>query len=446
MADSFPPTFLWGASTSAYQIEGAPLADGAGESIWHRFAHAPGNVRNDAHGDVATDHYHRFEEDVRLMDWLGLTSYRFSVAWSRILPQGRGTVNRKGLDFYERLVDLLLERDIRPMVTLYHWDLPQALEELGGWLNPDTALWFSDYAAVLFDALDDRVELWVTLNEPWVVADHGYRTGVLAPGRRAPAEVPRVAHNLLRAHVNAARRYADSGRHQVGIVVNLEPKHPATDTAADHDAAAREHAYQNEYFLDPLFYGRYPEALPTIFGSDWPDGAMSEAAELAHRPDFIGVNYYTRSLLRHGVSDSLLHTERLRVEGRVYTDMGWEVYSGGLTEMLSWLAQRYGAVPLYVTENGAAFHDPDHADVPVADYQRSAYIEAHVRAVRKALAAQVDVRGYYVWSLLDNFEWSQGYTKRFGIIHVDYETLERTPKESARRYREIIASGGADLP
>lgn len=443
---SFPESFLWGAATSAYQVEGSPLADGAGESIWHRFAHAPGNVLNGEHGDVAADHYHRYEEDVRLMDWLGLTSYRFSVSWSRILPQGRGTVNQKGLDFYERLVDLLLQCEIQPMVTLYHWDLPQALESEGGWLNPDVAQWFADYASALYSALDDRVSYWVTLNEPWVVADHGFRTGTLAPGKKSTADVPRVAHNLLRAHVYAARRYEDEGRHHLGIVVNLEPKHPATESPPDRQAAEREHGYQNQYFLDPLFFGRYPETVPALFGKDWPDHATSEVVDLAMRPDFVGVNYYTRAVLRAGDADSLLRSTRVVQEGRVYTDMGWEVCAGGLTEMLTWVAERYGAIPLFVTENGAAFHDPDHADVPVADYQRAAYLEAHIRAVRKAIAAGVDVRGYYAWSLLDNFEWAHGYGKRFGIIHVDYDSLERTPKESARRYREIIATRGADLP
>ncbi|HEX7070566.1 MAG TPA: GH1 family beta-glucosidase, partial [Rhodothermales bacterium] len=431
----FPDNFLWGAATSSYQIEGAPLADGAGESIWHRFSHQPGNVKNGDTGDVAADHYHRFEEDVRLMHWMGLKSYRFSVAWGRVLPEGRGAVNQRGLDFYQRLVDTLLEHGIKPMLTLYHWDLPQALEDKGGWLNSDIAGWFADYAEVLFRTLDDRVSLWATLNEPWVVANHGYRIGEHAPGHRTLAEVPVVAHNLLRAHANATKLYRDIGRNQIGIVVNLEPKHPASESEADLAATQREHVYQNLYYLDPPFLGRYPEGLAELFGEAWPGYDDAAAAELRGVPDFVGVNYYTRGVIRDGKDDRFLRSSRVFQEERIHTTMGWEVYAAGLTEVLEMVAKRYDNIPLYVTENGSAFPDPDHAvDGIVADPQREAYLKAHIRAVQTALDNGVDVRGYYAWSLLDNFEWAHGFSQRFGLIHIDYETLERTPKDSARAY------------
>ena len=442
---SFPDSFIWGAATSAYQIEGSPLADGAGESIWHRFSHEPGRVKNDDNGDVAADHYRRYEEDVRLMHWMGLNSYRFSVAWGRVLPEGRGTVNQKGLDFYRRLVDALLAHDIQPMVTLYHWDLPQALEDRGGWLSDDIAGWFADYAEVLFRALDDRVTLWATLNEPWVVSNHGYRIGEMAPGHRAVREVPIVAHNQLRANAAAVQLYRETGAHQIGIVVNLEPKHPASDSEEDVAAAERDNLYQNLYYLDPPFFGRYPEGAADLFGEAWPGYDESDAAKLQAKPDFVGVNYYTRAVLRAGDEDPLLKTSRVYQEGRLHTSMGWEVYAAGLTETLEKTAERYGPIPLYVTENGSAFADPDHPRPGVSDPQRVAYLKAHIRAVAEAIHRGVDVRGYYAWSLLDNFEWAHGYSQRFGLIHVDYETLVRTPKESARVYRELITTGGANL-
>ena len=372
----------------------------------------------------------------------GLKSYRFSVAWGRILPSGRGKVNRRGLDFYERMVDLLLERDIRPMVTLYHWDLPAALDDEGGWLNPDIADWFTDYAQVLFHALDDRVQLWTTLNEPWVVSNHGYRIGEMAPGRRSLRETAIVGHHLLRAHASAATLYAESGRHSLGIVVNLEPKHPTSDSDADRAAAEREHVYQNAYYLDPLFFGRYPEGAAALFGAAWPGFDDEEVATLMRVPDFVGVNYYTRAVVRAGREDAFLRSERSRPADAEYTSMGWEIYPSGLTESLRWVTARYGKIPLFVTENGAAFVDPDPADGLVRDPRRRAYLQRHIEAARDALASGVDLRGYYAWSLLDNFEWAHGYSQRFGIVFVDYRTLERTPKESALYYRDVVASNG----
>jgi beta-glucosidase len=295
----FPAGFLWGAATSAYQVEGAPLEDGAGPSIWHRFTHTPGATPSGDTGDVACDHYHRYRDDVRLMRDLGLNAYRFSISWSRIFPTGAGAVNPRGLAHYDRLVDELLAHDVQPCVTLYHWDLPAALDDRGGWLNPDIAEWFADYAATIYRALDDRVPMWTTLNEPWVVADGGYLHGVLAPGHRNLFEAPIVTHNLLRAHAAAVEAYRAVGRNRVGIVLNLEPKYSASESSEDVAATCRADAYMNRQYLDPIFCGSYPEELGEIFGDAWPDRAAADVARIRQPIDFLGVNYYLRGVTRH---------------------------------------------------------------------------------------------------------------------------------------------------
>jgi len=441
----FPRGFLWGAATSAYQIEGSPLADGAGASIWHRFAHSPGLVRGGETGDVACDHYRRFAEDVALMSRLGLNAYRFSISWSRVLPTGRGTVNERGLDFYRRLVDTLLAHGIRPLVTLFHWDLPAALDDRGGWLNPDLADWFAGYAETLFRALDDRVGMWTTLNEPWVVADGGYLHGVLAPGHRNLFEAPIASHQMLRAHAAAVAAYRAVGRHAIGLVVNLEPKHPATDRPEDLAAAVRADAYMNRQYLDPVFLGAYPAELREIFGAAWPDFPAAELEQIRQPIDFLGINYYTRGVTRHDPERPPLCAATVRQLRSAYTETGWEVYPRGLADVLLWVKSRYGGLPLYVTENGAAFYDPPTAEAGIDDPLRVGYLRRHLLAAADALAAGVDLRGYFAWSLLDNFEWSLGFDKRFGLVHVDYGTLARTPKASARFYSEVIASSGANL-
>jgi beta-glucosidase len=449
MSDSirFPDGFLWGAATSAYQIEGSPLADGAGPSIWHRFAHEPGRTLNGETGDVACDHYRRYRGDVELLHQLGLGAYRFSIAWGRVLPEGTGRVNRAGLDFYSRLVDALLERGITPSVTLYHWDLPAALDDRGGWLDRDIAGWFADYAAILTRALGDRVPLWTTLNEPWVVADGGYLNGVLAPGRRDPREAVVAAHNLLRAHgaaVQACRAELRSG--QVGLVVNLEPKDPATDEPADLAATARADAYMNRQYLDPAILGTYPDELREIFGAAWRDWPEEDLRLIRQPIDFLGINYYTRSVVRHDAGSPLTLAAPVRQPESIYTVMGWEVHPTSLTGVLRWVRDRYGEIPLYITENGAAFADPPpDAAGRVDDPLRVRYFREHLLAVHAAIAAGVDVRGYFAWSLFDNFEWSYGYSKRFGIVHVDLETQRRTPKASARFYADVVSSNGATL-
>ena len=298
-AFEFPRGFLWGAATSAYQIEGSPLADGAGPGIWHRFTHTPGTIADGTTGDVACDHYRRWRDDVALMRALGLRAYRFSIAWPRVLPDGRGRVNPRGLDFYERLVDALLEHGIEPLATLYHWDLPAALDDRGGWLNPDSTDWFADYARIVYRRLDDRVRRWLTVNEPAVVADGGYLRGTMAPGHRNRFEAPIAAHHLLLAHGAAVQAYRAEGHHAIGIALNLEPQHPASDDAADHAAARRADAWTNRLGLDPVLLGRYPDELRTLFGAAWPHGPDDDLARIRQPLDFIGCNDYTRRVVRH---------------------------------------------------------------------------------------------------------------------------------------------------
>lgn len=441
----FPKSFLWGASTSAFQVEGSPLADGAGQSIWYRFTHTPGLVANGDTGDVASDHYRCWEEDIRLMRDLGLNAYRFGIAWHRILPEGIGRVNAKGLDFYRALVDGLLENNIQPLITLFHWDLPAALEDRGGWLNPDIASWFAEYAQVCFRALDDRVDLWTTLNEPWVVTDGGYLHGALAPGHRSLFETPIASHNLLRAHASAVEAYRAEGQHQIGIVVNIEPKYPASDKPEDLEATARADAYMNRQYLDPIFFGTYPAEMKEIFGEAWPE-FPSEDLEHIRRPlDFLGINYYTRSVTCHDPDAKPVQAGRVKQRQATHTETDWEVYPAGLGDTLLGIRQRYGNIPLYITENGAAFYDPPTAEGEVSDPLRVDYFREHLKVARRLIQQGVDLRGYFAWSLLDNFEWSLGFSKRFGIIHVDYATQRRTPKASAKFYAEVIKSRGSVL-
>ncbi len=444
-ASRFPDGFVWGAATAAYQIEGSPLADGAGASTWHRFTHTPGRVLTGETGDVACDHYRRWPDDVRLMRELGLDAYRFSVSWGRVLPDGTGRVNQKGLDFYKRLADALRAAGIAPMATLFHWDLPAALDDRGGWLNRDIAGWFAEYAGVLFRALDDRVEWWATLNEPWVVSDGGYLHGTLAPGHASPFEAPLASHNLLRAHAEAVAAYRAVGRHRVGIVVNLEPKHPASRDGADLEATARADAYMNRQFLDPLFRGSYPGELPAMYGDAWPAFPAADLDAVRRPVDFLGINYYSRGVMRNDPAGLPPRAARVRQPASLYTEMDWEVYPPGLAETLLWVTERYGRVPLYVTENGAAFADPSTPDGNVRDPLRVAYLRDHLRSARDAIRAGADLRGYFVWSLLDNLEWNHGTSKRFGIVHVDFATQRRTPKESARFYADVIRTNGASL-
>jgi beta-glucosidase len=404
--------------------------------------HTAGNVRDGSTGDVACDHYRRYREDVALMASLGLNAYRFSVSWSRVLPQGRGPVNSAGLAFYDRLTDELLRHGIEPVVTLHHWDLPAALYDLGGWLNPDSSEWFAEYARVLYRKLDDRVKIWATINEPWVIADGGYLKGALAPGHRSLTEAPIVSHRLLRAHGAAVQAYRSEGKHQIGLVVNIEPKHPASGRPEDVAAAERANAYMNRQYLDPVFHGRYPRELAEMFGTAWPEWPDADYRLISQPIDFLGVNYYTRSVTKFDAAAEPMRAAPVPQPSAVYTEMDWEVYPRGLTDTLRWVKNRYGDLPLYVTENGAAFDDPPLAADRLEDAPRVEYLRAHLRALRAALEAGVDVRGYFVWSLFDNFEWVLGYAKRFGIVHVDFQSQRRTLKASADYYSRVIASNG----
>ncbi len=442
----FPDGFHWGAATSAYQIEGSPLADGAGPSIWQRFAHTPGMMHNGDTGDLACDHYRRYRDDVQLMRALGLQGYRFSINWARVLPEGTGRVNPQGLDFYSRLVDELLENGIVPNATLFHWDLPAALDDRGGWLNRDSAHWFAEYAAVMFKALDDRVPRWTTLNEPWVVTDGGYLHGALAPGHRNKFEAPIAAHNLMRASGAGIQAYRAHGRHEIGVVFNIEPKYPASDSAADLAATRRAHAYMNQQFADPALLGSYPPELKEVFGKAWPDFPADDFKLTRQPVDFVGINYYTRAVVRHDTHAYPLQALPVRQPNRTYTETGWEVFAQGLTDTLTGFKDRYGDIPLYITENGSAFYDPPVVEGGVLeDPLRCDYLRKHLKALHRAIAAGVDVRGYYAWSLMDNLEWSLGFSKRFGLYHVDFATQQRTPKASARLYAQVIESHGSVL-
>jgi beta-glucosidase len=344
------------------------------------------------------------------------------------------------------LVDTLLANGIEPMATLFHWDLPTALDDRGGWLNPDVADWFADYASVMFRRLDDRVKLWATLNEPWVVTDGGYLHGALAPGHKNRFEAPIASHHLLRSHGKAVQAYRAIGKHQVGLVVNIEPKYPASTTAHDLAATRRAEAYMNRQYLDPVFHGRYPEEMAEIFGEAWPEWPQHDFDLIRQPIDFLGINYYTRNVVRHEETSWPLKAVPVRQKQATYTETGWEVFAQGLTDTLSWVRKRYGDITQYVTENGAAFYDPPAASGGrVADPLRIDYYRSHLRAVHAAIQQGIDVRGYFAWSLLDNLEWSLGYSKRFGLVHVNFETLERTPKDSARFYADVIATQGAAL-
>ena len=442
----FPRGFLWGAATSAFQIEGSPLADGAGPSNWYRFTHTPGRIRNDDTADIACDHYRRLEEDVEWLARLGVGAYRFSLAWTRILPEGRGRVNAAGVAFYERLVDLLLARDIVPCVTVHHWDYPAALQDLGGWTAPQSAEWFADYAEVVFRKLGDRVRFWTTINEPWVIMDAGYVHGVHAPGLEAPELAPVVAHNLLRAHGLAVQRFRAVGSGQIGIVVNLEPKVAASGSEDDLRTARQADAYMNRLFLDPIFRSAYPEELREVFGADWPAFAAEDFDVIGTPLDFVGVNYYTRGVTRFDPTGVPVSATVVPVEGSSYTDTGWEIHPQSFEDVLRWTQERIGALPIYVTENGAALPEPASVSGNLLeDPRRVAYYRDHLRAARRAIDAGVRLRGYFAWSLMDNFEWSQGYARRFGLLHVDFATLKRTPKSSFHFYGDVIRTNGASL-
>lgn len=436
---AFSPTFLWGAATAAYQIEGGAYEDGRGASIWDRFSHTPGMVDNGDTGDVACDHFHRYREDIALMTDLGLQAYRFSIGWPRLFPTGSGPLNSKGVDFYNRLIDAILEAGIQPVPTLYHWDLPQALEDQGGWPNIQTAERFADYADACFAAFGDRVGTWITLNEPWCIAHLGYVAGAHAPGKKDENLGFLAGHTLMVGHGLAVQRYRQQYPHgRIGITVSLSPAHPFTDTPADREAARRANAHGNHWFLDPIYMGDYPKEMREAFGENLPRFTEEQRKAVQSPIDFIGANYYFRGMIADDPSGRGLRTSwSVPTEGPA-TAMGWEVYPPGLTETLCDLDSRYGHPQLYVTENGAAFDDVVSPDGKVHDENRRQYLESHFRAAADAIGHGVNLAGYFVWSLLDNFEWGFGYSKRFGIVRVDYTTQERTIKDSGHWYAGVI--------
>ncbi|HZU13460.1 MAG TPA: GH1 family beta-glucosidase [Chloroflexota bacterium] len=436
---AFPADFVWGTATAAYQIEGAAHEDGRSESIWDRFAAIPGKVRNGETGLIADDHYHRYASDIALLRDLGVGVYRFSVAWPRILPDGRGAVNERGLDFYDRLVDELLRAGIEPYVTLYHWDLPQVLEDAGGWPNRDTTEAFTDYAGVVARRLGDRVKNWITHNEPWCASWLGYGWGVHAPGRTNPADALAAAHHLLLSHGQAVpviRGEVPGAR--VGITLNLEHKYPATNRPEDVAAARLEDGVSNRWFLDPIFLGTYPDDVAESFAgwAELPDVRDGDLETISAPIDFLGINNYSRAVVK---ADPKGMPARVRQDESEYTSMGWEVAPDGLHDLLLRVHHDYRPAALYVTENGAAFEDVRTHDGAVNDPERQAFLERYIGAVGRAAADGAPIKGYFVWSFLDNFEWAEGYAKRFGLVYVDYPTLQRIPKKSYYWYRQFIA-------
>ena len=442
---AFPPDFAWGAATSSYQVEGAVTADGKGPSIWDSFSHTPGRIAHGDTGDIACDHYHRWAEDVDLMADHGLDAYRFSISWPRIQPSGRGAPNQAGIDFYARLVDRLLERGIRPAATLNHWDLPQALQDAGdGWQNRDTVERFAEYASIVYRALGDGVAWWITHNEPWVVAALGYRLGIHAPGWTDVAAELRTAHHLLLSHGLAVQAYRASGlAAPIGITLNLMPTYPQQETDADRRAAVLSDGYTNRWYLDPVFRGEYPGDMLEYFGQRTPFDWMRDGdLELIAQPtDFLGVNYYSRRVVRaprDGESAEFAWVVRSEgTTGIPTSDLGWEMTPETFLDLLVRIKADYGSPVILITENGCSLRDEIAPDGGVHDPRRIEFLRTHLGAVQEAIARGVDVRGFFAWSLLDNFEWAEGYDPRFGLVYVDYQTLRRVPKDSARWYGEV---------
>lgn len=429
----FPRGFVWGVATASYQIEGAWKEDGKGLSIWDTFSHTPGKIANGDTADVACDHYHRFAEDLSLLKELGAKAYRFSISWPRVLPEGRGLVNWRGLDFYDRLVDSLLTLGITPFVTLHHWDLPQSLQDIGGWTNRDVLGYFADYTSLVVHRLGDRVTHWITLNEPWCIAHFGYLSGEHAPGIKDKKAAIQVGHNLLVGHglATQAIRSVDS-RSQVGIALILSPYEPYVDSPENMAVAEEQWRIEGTWFLDPIFKACYSPEMLKACAIDAPHVRPGDFALIAQRLDFLGVNYYFRNVVDK--DGNIIK----RVPGSDYTDMDWEICPAAFRRLLIKLNSEYQLPPVFITENGAAFPDKVTNNNCVHDPQRIKYIHEHLIELRQAMREGVSVKGYFVWSLLDNFEWSLGYSKRFGITYVDYVTQRRIPKDSFNWYARVI--------
>lgn len=446
---TFPKNFLWGTASASYQIEGAWNEDGKSESVWDRFSHTPGKIKNNDTGDVATDFYHRYADDIAMMADLGLNAARISLSWPRIMPAGKGAVNQKGLDFYRRVVDEMLKRNIQPWVTLYHWDLPQTLEEAGGWPNRDLAAYFGDYATVVADALGDRVKHWMVFNEPWVFTILGYLVGIHAPGRREAAEAIKATHvvNLAQGMSVRAIRESRNKPTAVGTAFSMSPVHPHNHVSLEDRAAAeRWHRFYNLWFLDPVMHGKYPEI--------YLDGAIGDRVEIRDGDmetckaplDFIGINLYTRAVVAHDPHDHNLGVKQMRTESKEVTDFGWEICPMALSEMILRVTRDYGRIPIYVTENGCSFGDGPDARGKVNDLRRIAFLRRYIAEVGRAIGGGADVRGYFTWTFTDNFEWAEGLTaQRFGIVHCDFETQKRIVKESGHWYAKLARDNALDF-
>ncbi len=432
----FPRNFAWGVATAAYQIEGAWNEDGKGESIWDTFSHTPGKIADGTNGDITCDHYHRYRDDIRMMKELGIKNYRFSVSWPRVMPDGMRKVNQKGLDFYDRLVDELCNAGIEPFLTLYHWDLPQTLQNIGGWGNREVCKYYADYAALMVKQLGDRVNFWTTFNEPWVVANLGHRTGEMAPGFKDEKLCLQVIHNILLAHgmgVQAIR--ACEPEAQVGIVNILFPTHPVSDAPEDIAAAEFGWLKDSAWFLDPVFKASYPTSIWEYYGDMVPEVHAGDMAIISQKLDYLGVNFYFRAVIGSG-------GRLTEIPGADYTDMGWEVHAPGLRHLLQRISSDYKLPPIYITENGAAYKDVLTGEGKVHDQQRLNYVRDHLLEAHEAIRSGVNLKGYFLWSLMDNFEWAFGMSKRFGIVYVDYETQKRYPKDSALWYSNVIKRNG----
>lgn len=439
----FPKGFIWGTATSAYQIEGAWNEDGRGLSIWDTFSHAPGRTYHGDNGDSAADHYHRWKEDIGLMTEIGIKAYRFSIAWTRILPEGTGAANKGGLDFYDRLVDALLEKGITPYPTLFHYDLPQALQDRGGWPDRDTAKHFGEYARIVGERLGDRVTNWITHNEPFVTAVAGHFTGEHAPGIQDPMAAFTAGHHLMLSHGYAVQALRAAGRRplNIGVALNLNPVHPASDSEPDRLAAAMYDGILNRMFLDPILKGKYPDDIMSTLGFLFPPMQPDDLKTISEPLDFLGVNYYSRNVVRREENFPLIQSVPVMPEGNEYSQM-WEIYPEGIHELLKRIHTDYAPATIIVLENGICVPDGIDFDGRVRDERRIRYLRSHIAQVHRAISDGIPVTGYFVWSLLDNFEWALGYRMRFGLVYVDFETKKRTMKDSGRWYARVIKENG----
>ncbi len=442
----FPEDFIWGTSTSAYQIEGGYNEDGKGESIWDRYTHIPGTILNMDTGDIACDHYHLYEKDVKLLKDLGIKSYRFSISWTRIFPDGRGEANRKGMDFYIKLVKLLKDNGIIPAITLYHWDLPQKLQDIGGWANREVAELFVQFASYVFKNLGDMVPIWITFNEPWISSFIGYWYGGHPPALKDLSLALQAAHNIMLAHGMTVRAYREMGlKGEIGITLNLNPVYPASEDENDYLAANRYSDFLNAWFLDPILKGRYPEQLFHLFSNYASLPVIqSEDMNIIHTPiDFLGVNSYTLSSVKYDPKNLPLQLT-FADTGKAKTDTDSEIYSEGIYDLLLYLHKEYNGIKIIITENGAAFKDYVDENGEINDEDRINYLKEHIYQVYQALKDGVNLAGYYIWSIMDNFEWRVGYSKRFGLVYVDYKTQERIIKKSGLWYKKVIQRNGID--